>query len=327
VVAKLKGADVECEKCKNGFLYKSTIHLACDNGYYYCVPCYKSLLLALFSGNYTGALVSNKFCLNNCNGGCKPTRDLLLSLFDQREFEKKEKELHEQMWLEEKKIEEEAKKPKKRECGVCGEEKLQSKFIQLYNCSHWQCIDCTKEYLMSQMDQLKIRDEDIACWECGEAMHPNDISECLKHAPEKQADRLDFLRIRILNGVRGCPGVNCVQYFELDPNEKASYVECNGCKHRFCPLCMDKPHKGMTCDQYKEDLRLKDQNNKVLEQDEIYLNDKYCRCPNCKTLVEHTGGCHQITCWLPNCKTKFCYVCRVVLVKGKQCPGKHITGH
>jgi len=327
VFVSVKGVDVECESCKNGFLYNALIQLPCKNDYYYCVPCYKNLLNTQFSDNYVRALLSDKLCLNNCHGGCKPTRGLLLTIYDKHDFEKKEKELYEQMYLEEKEREKEAKKPRKIQCGVCGEENPQIEFLQLYNCSHWQCINCTKEYLMTQMDQLKIRDEDIACWECGATLHPDDISACLKNAPGEQAGRLDFLRIRILNGVRGCPGVNCKQYFELDPAEKASYVECNGCMHKFCPLCMDKPHKGMTCEQYREEIRLKDQNNKILEQDEQFLNDKYCRCPKCKTLVEHTGGCHQITCWLPNCRTKFCYVCRVALVQGAYCPGKHIKGH
>lgn len=67
------------------------------------------------------------------------------------------------------------------------------------------------------------------------------------------------MRVKYLNGIKACPSSKgCEEQFFVDEAQYQVYCVCG---HKFCPKCMEEPHKDFTCEQYRENeiKRKKDQ--------------------------------------------------------------------
>ena len=90
------------------------------------------------------------------------------------------------------------------------------------------------------------------------------------------------------------PLSNCDSYAEL-LNIKNKNVKCLN-NHKFCFLCLEKPHEGKPC---------KDKIDKSMEN--FAKNHFIKKCPHCGIITEKIEGCNHITC--SKCSFQWCWLC------------------
>lgn len=79
-------------------------------------------------------------------------------------------------------------------------------------------------------------------------------------------------------------------------------LECIGCKKHACAICKVEWHRGMSCQEYREE------HGEGRDDEEIKVLRKMGkagakRCSNCQLAVEKDGGCDYM--WCPHCRQPF----------------------
>eukprot|EP00518_Triparma_eleuthera_P015801 CAMPEP_0197563102 /NCGR_PEP_ID=MMETSP1320-20131121/28128_1 /TAXON_ID=91990 /ORGANISM="Bolidomonas sp., Strain RCC2347" /LENGTH=227 /DNA_ID=CAMNT_0043124883 /DNA_START=39 /DNA_END=719 /DNA_ORIENTATION=- len=80
-----------------------------------------------------------------------------------------------------------------------------------------------------------------------------------------------------------------------------------GCGQEFC-FYHSNSHVGMTCEKYEETVAAE------MRLNEEYLSKFTKPCPQCKTLVQKSGGCNQMKC--TKCGVHFCWLCNAQVDSG-----------
>eukprot|EP01102_Stenamoeba_stenopodia_P010301 TRINITY_DN3090_c0_g1_i1.p1 TRINITY_DN3090_c0_g1~~TRINITY_DN3090_c0_g1_i1.p1 ORF type:complete len:367 (-),score=45.86 TRINITY_DN3090_c0_g1_i1:97-1197(-) len=105
----------------------------------------------------------------------------------------------------------------------------------------------------------------------------------------------------------------CFPFDASEVDRNRSYL-CQFCWVELCPKCWQHTCtgtcNGQTAGPKKRDLRGR-----------MYKFFKTKRCPNCKTFIEKSGGCHHMTC--STCQRSFCWDCGKITGTGH----KPLCGH
>jgi len=94
------------------------------------------------------------------------------------------------------------------ECPLCLMEQPVENFPTITTCNHRSCLDCLQMYLKIEITESRVN---IACPECAEKFHPNDIRDILQDAI-LMAKFEDFMVRRVLVSdpdARWCPAPDC----------------------------------------------------------------------------------------------------------------------
>lgn len=94
------------------------------------------------------------------------------------------------------------------ECPLCLSQQSVEHFPLIMTCHHRSCRDCLKQYLKIEITESRIN---IACPECAEKFHPNDIRYILGDNSLMQKYE-DFMLRRVLVAdpdTRWCPAPDC----------------------------------------------------------------------------------------------------------------------
>jgi len=95
-----------------------------------------------------------------------------------------------------------------RECPLCLMEHPAENYPEISTCYHRSCLNCLQMYLRIEITESRIN---IACPECAEKFHPNDIKEILQD-DVLMAKYEDFMVRRVLVSdpdARWCPAPDC----------------------------------------------------------------------------------------------------------------------
>ncbi|KAF8806816.1 hypothetical protein BYT27DRAFT_7190497 [Phlegmacium glaucopus] len=87
-----------------------------------------------------------------------------------------------------------------------------------------------------------------------------------------------------------CTTPDCQQIYRHSPETRI--LQCPSCFSSICSACDEEAHEGMTC----QERRL---HKNPAEQDRLFnewADEHGKRCPECKSVVEKSGGCNHITC-------------------------------
>lgn len=94
------------------------------------------------------------------------------------------------------------------ECPLCLAPQPRENFPVIMTCNHRSCKDCLKQYLRIEITESRVN---IACPECAERFHPNDIKMILEDE-KLMAKYEEFMLRRILvidPDTRWCPAPDC----------------------------------------------------------------------------------------------------------------------
>lgn len=195
------------------------------------------------------------------------------------------------------------------ECPLCLAELPLEYFPRLSTCSHRSCYDCFQQYLRIEISESRIS---VACPECSEPMHPNDIRMILndKNQFEKYEDFMVRRVLAVDPDTRWCPAPDCSYAVIATGCASCPKIKCErpGCDSYFCYHCKAGWHPNQTCDAARAQ-RASNMRSSSLSFSQDSHRDDIKPCPSCQVLIVKMddGSCNHMTCAV--CGTEFCWLC------------------
>lgn len=197
------------------------------------------------------------------------------------------------------------------ECPLCLAELSYELFPAIQSCHHRSCYDCFQQYLKMEISESRIN---IACPECAEPLHPNDIRMILNDQTQLEKYE-DFMVRRVLaveSDVRWCPAPDCCFAVIASGCASCPKLRCErpGCDSYFCYHCKARWHPNQTCDAARAQRAQHYERSSSLSfsQTDSQHND-IKPCPRCQILIVKMddGSCNHMTCAV--CGAEFCWLC------------------
>lgn len=196
------------------------------------------------------------------------------------------------------------------ECPLCLAELSPEDFCELNACGHRACVACFQQYLRVEITESRVC---IACPECLEPMHPNEIRSILSN-PALFEKYEDFMVRRVLAvdpDTRWCPAPDCS--FAVIASECASCpkLRCErpGCDSYFCYHCKAEWHPNQTCDAARAQRSPNIRSSSIAYSQDSQHRDDIKPCPRCQVLIVKMddGSCNHMMCAV--CGAEFCWLC------------------
>lgn len=203
---------------------------------------------------------------------------------------------------------------RKGECCICGDEGgLKMK------CGHYLCPDDLLDSVWMQIKSLK---HQITCATCVAIFNIDDIIKFGIPSEEEKQFLMTALSVNfcLSQDIQQC--LTCKSYCQRQRTDSPQ-VTCLVCtqntgkNHLFCWHCLrswkNAPNNTQVCGNVGCN---KDKINQLQTAQLMEFKDTQQRkvkvpklraCPECKTLLQHDGGCNEMTCKC--CKYVFCFIC------------------
>lgn len=199
-----------------------------------------------------------------------------------------------------------------RECPLCLMEHPAENFPDISTCYHRSCLNCLQTYLRIEITESRIN---IACPECAEKFHPNDIRDIIQDNV-LMSKYEDFMVRRVLVSdpdARWCPAPDCGYAVIATECAGCPKIKCEkpSCNTNFCYHCKQYWHPNKTCDAARAERALMDARNGSItySHDADSQKDFIKPCPRCSAFIMkmNDGSCNHMTC--PVCGAEFCWLC------------------
>ncbi|RZF36475.1 hypothetical protein LSTR_LSTR011262 [Laodelphax striatellus] len=196
------------------------------------------------------------------------------------------------------------------ECPLCLAELPSEYFPRLCTCPHRSCYDCFQQYLRIEISESRIG---VACPECSEPMHPNDIRMILNDKTQYEKYE-DFMVRRVLAvdpDTRWCPAPDCCYAVIASGCASCPKIRCErpGCDSYFCYHCKAGWHPNQTCDAARAQRSPNVRSSSISFSQDSQHRDDIKPCPRCQVLIVKMddGSCNHMTCAV--CGAEFCWLC------------------
>ncbi|XP_048512751.1 E3 ubiquitin-protein ligase RNF19A-like [Athalia rosae] len=198
------------------------------------------------------------------------------------------------------------------ECPLCLAELSSESFPVVQSCDHRSCYDCYQQYLRVEISESRVN---IACPECAELLHPNDIRMILNDQTQFEKYE-DFMVRRVLAvepDTRWCPAPDCSFAVIATGCASCPKLRCErpGCDSYFCYHCKARWHPNQTCDAARaQRSQYYDRSSSLsFSQSDSQHRDDIKPCPRCQVLIVKMddGSCNHMTCAV--CGAEFCWLC------------------
>ncbi|XP_069106959.1 E3 ubiquitin-protein ligase DDB_G0292642-like [Argopecten irradians] len=183
------------------------------------------------------------------------------------------------------------------------------------SCGHTATPENLYRYCFTKLNSC---DLSFKCMECDEVWEFPEISKKADMTDDESvffSRKMTKVSIDYNNDIRQCPtcGIHCTR---LSPDNKQ--VECVYCMrdgksvYAFCWECVVPWDPGHNCE--KDNINISQRTLDNCERVKMQFSNipnvpKVRACPECKTLIEHDGGCKTMDCPNPTCKHTFCFSC------------------
>ncbi|CAG5130442.1 unnamed protein product, partial [Candidula unifasciata] len=196
------------------------------------------------------------------------------------------------------------------ECPVCMVDKPKDCFREISTCHHRCCSECLKNYFKIEIMESRLA---IACPECSELFHPNDIHAIVQDSVliEKYEN---FMVRRVLamdSDTRWCPAPDCGYAVIASGCAGCPKLKCEreGCHTYFCYHCKQYWHPNQTCDAARAERSPHMRSASVSCSQESNAHNEIKSCPRCGAYIVKMddGSCNHMTCAV--CGAGFCWLC------------------
>ncbi|XP_064651769.1 E3 ubiquitin-protein ligase RNF19A-like isoform X2 [Lineus longissimus] len=197
------------------------------------------------------------------------------------------------------------------ECPLCFIEQEEEHFPTVMTCDHRSCRSCLQQYLKIEITESRV---DIACPECSEKFHPNDIRMILEDdSLMLKFEEFTLRRVLVTDAdVRWCPAPDCGYAVIASGCASCPKLHCErpGCNTNFCYHCKQYWHPNQTCDAARAE-RMELSPN-MRSSSLSYSHDsggEIKPCPRCGAYIikMDDGSCNHMTCAV--CGAEFCWLC------------------
>ncbi|XP_014220771.1 E3 ubiquitin-protein ligase RNF19A-like [Trichogramma pretiosum] len=199
------------------------------------------------------------------------------------------------------------------ECPLCLTEHPTEFFPVIQSCHHRSCYECFQQYLRVEISESRVN---IACPECSEPLHPNDIRMILNDQAilEKYEDFMVRRVLAVEPDTRWCPAPDCSFAVIASGCASCPKLRCErpGCDSYFCYHCKAKWHPNQTCDAARaQRTHYYDRNSSLSfsQSDSQHKGEEIKPCPRCQVLIfkMDDGSCNHMSCSV--CAAEFCWLC------------------
>ncbi|XP_071854183.1 E3 ubiquitin-protein ligase RNF19A-like isoform X3 [Apostichopus japonicus] len=196
------------------------------------------------------------------------------------------------------------------ECPLCLMERPKQQFPEILTCDHRSCRECLRQYLKIEITESRVN---IACPECAEPLHPNDIKNVLQDdVLMSKYEEFTLRRLLMMDpDCRWCPAPDCGYAVIAASCASCPHLMCErpGCGTSFCYHCKQMWHPNQTCDTARQ------QRSGVIRKTSLSYSqgsasaDQIKPCPRCTALIikMDDGSCNHMTCAV--CGAEFCWLC------------------
>lgn len=197
---------------------------------------------------------------------------------------------------------------KDKTCDVCLEDKKGHAFCTLSCCGHnTSCLDCLAEMMDRPLKEKITAEFKCPNRNCLQPIKEQDLRKITHTHPDLYKTYHDVAAQEWIDkNTKHCPTPDCPYAFVNDAGHRQS-TTCPTCKYTYCSNCCVEHSMEKTCDQAKEDLKLKENKNKENQANDEWLQNNTKACPQCKAPVEKNGGCLTLLC--ARCQHQFCWNC------------------
>ncbi|GFO44886.1 E3 ubiquitin-protein ligase rnf19a-like [Plakobranchus ocellatus] len=204
------------------------------------------------------------------------------------------------------------------ECPVCFQEKAKNNFMEISTCHHRCCTKCLQVYFKIEIMESR---PTIACPECSELFHPNDIRTIVQDDALMQKYE-DFMLRRVLamdSDTRWCPAPDCGYAVIATGCAGCPKLQCErpGCGTYFCYHCKQHWHPNQTCDAARAERLPGAVRSASLTYSQESSGasgaqggkDVIKSCPRCSALIVKMDdlSCNHMVCAV--CGANFCWLC------------------
>lgn len=196
------------------------------------------------------------------------------------------------------------------ECPLCLAELPSYALAELSACTHRSCFNCLAVYLRIEISESRVC---IACPECAEPIHPNEIRSILDD-PVLYEKYEDFMVRRVLAvdpDTRWCPAPDCSFAVVAAGCASCPKIKCErpGCNAYFCYHCKAEWHPNQTCDAARAQRSPNVRSSSVSFSQDSQHRDDIKPCPRCQVLIVKMddGSCNHMMCAV--CGAEFCWLC------------------
>lgn len=197
-----------------------------------------------------------------------------------------------------------------RECPVCLTEQSAHHFPPIQTCHHRSCVTCLRRYLAIEISESRVN---IACPECNERFHPNDM-RCILEDEVIMGKYEDFMLRRVLAtdpDTRWCPAPDCGYAVIASGCAGCPKLKCEreGCDTYFCYHCKQHWHPNQTCDAARAERSPNIRSASISYSHESGAQNEIKPCPRCGAFIVkmNDGSCNHMTCAV--CAAEFCWLC------------------
>ncbi|KAG5146425.1 hypothetical protein JHK84_031968 [Glycine max] len=181
-------------------------------------------------------------------------------------------------------------------CDICFDDKPVSDMFEEGKCNHLFCTHCMSKYVTTQIQQniLKV----IMCpnANCSVELKPEYFHNILASEVIVRWETVMCESMIVELEKTYCPFKDCSVLLVNDGEKVVTSAECPSCHRLFCAQCKVPWHGSMSCEEFQEIERNKDE--KVLENKFFKLakEEKWQKCPRCTMFVQRREGCDHMTC-------------------------------
>ncbi|XP_038052210.1 E3 ubiquitin-protein ligase RNF19A-like [Patiria miniata] len=195
-------------------------------------------------------------------------------------------------------------------CPLCLMDRPKDQFPDIMTCEHRSCRECLRQYLKIEITESRVN---IACPECAEPLHPNDIKLVLQD--EMLMNKYEEFTLRRLlmmdSDCRWCPAPDCGFAVIAAGCANCPQLAClrPGCGTFFCYHCKQVWHPDQTCDAARQQRQgLLRKTSRSYSQGSA-SSDQIKPCPRCTALIikMDDGSCNHMSCAV--CGAEFCWLC------------------
>lgn len=186
-----------------------------------------------------------------------------------------------------------------KKCLVCDRDWDIEKMITLINCQHEACIDCHRNAIKTNLDEMKFNDC-LSCFQCKKEIDKAQLENVIKRSGKENWDRLNYFLIQ--SDLINCP--KCTYPFIPDKSMKVHCMNAR-CRYVFCKGCFQDYHPTGSC----KDLLI---NNALELLEKNFSVEGVSQCPRCRFPYIKNAGCEHVICLDPECKTEFCFNCSCI---------------
>ncbi|CAH1764551.1 11462_t:CDS:10, partial [Entrophospora sp. SA101] len=169
--------------------------------------------------------------------------------------------------------------------------------------SSYSTTSCVNKYIESDLNDKGNINIKCPFAGCHVILDCHEIKNLVKKDLYERYDKLALRKaLQQIPDIRWCKNSKCGSAQSHIGSDSEPILTCGNCGTKSCFVHDSLWHEGLTCEQYDEVERIRN------EATQTYLEQHTKPCPKCGVRISKNEGCDHMTCKVLECKHEFCWL-------------------